>query len=128
MIKKIIKFFSQKYFVYFFNTAIIVNILCLLIFWHRQEKETFNSINLISQICLCIITFQISIEVLERGPIFFTKFIKIYDATTIIISFINFSIEKHYAEDSLLRFVNSVLIIYIKKAYYIFSNFRIIIK
>lgn len=93
LIVSFLNIFKSQKISFFFDTIIVLNIVAISIFWNRQDPNIFNIINTINIIFIFIICFETCIEIISCGPIFFTKFSKIYDVLIVLVSLINIGLQ-----------------------------------
>ena len=81
--------FKKKFVSIFFDVIIILNIIDITIFWHRQDPKIYDVIHKINTYCIYIFSFETCIEIMDYGPRYFSKFSRVYDIIIVVVSFIN---------------------------------------
>lgn len=85
--------FKHRYVSMFFDFIIISNIIVITIFWHRMEEKIFDVLNSINTCFIMIMAVETSVEILNKGPKYFSKFSRFYDFIIVAISLINIGLE-----------------------------------
>ena len=96
IINAFLDLFQSKPISLFFDIVIILNIVVITIFWHRQDPYLFSVLDRINTAFILIISVETCVEILDSGPTFFYKFTRVFDFLIISISLTNIGLQMQW--------------------------------